>query len=424
MTGYVYWPESGKDGSLNFVGYNHCISILRKAAGDFVSSAAPNGARCRLYCNIPWHHDPKGLKKDGLPLVAYTMFEATKLPNNWRDFLNRHCAAVIVPTRHVRDCFRLSGVTVPMKVATLGVDPEEFSYLEIEPHEGYNFLWQGHNYDPGGRKGAGFVEQAFRELREEGRIGDDATLRLKYRPHKHFSVEMDHIPMGGNIFHVSATLSPAEMRNLYGTTDCCINASHGEGFGFIPLEQMAMGRPVILTDWSFGFAKPAYCLPVNYDLRPSPVHWCHKHISWGRWGYDWRWSQLIKEHMMPPLITKPANGEYEYGADLKPVRSKRTLKKTLIRAVATAQEAIGFYWDPLKSKRHTILFEHPGYDAWIDMKDLKQKMSWCYNLQETYRTMGRHASEYVKREWNLDRVRKEFINAITELSHEGVIANG
>ena len=420
MTGCVYWPESGKDGNLNFVGFNHCISILRKAAGDLVSPSA-NGARCRLYCNIPWHHDPASLKRDGLPLVAYTMFEATKLPNHWRDFLNRHCAAAIVPTLHVRDCFRLSGVTIPLKVATLGVDPDEFGYIEPQPHEGYNFLWQGHNYDPQGRKGAGFAEQAFRELRQEGRIGHDATLRLKYRPHQHFNVEMDHLPMGDNVFHICGTLIPERMRQLYETTDCCINTSHGEGFGFIPLEQMAMGRPVILTDWSFGFAERAYCVPVRYDLKPSPVHWCHKHFSWGRWGYDWTWGALIHERMIPKRMSKPANGEMEYGVDLKPVPSKRTLRKTMIRALATIQQKTGFYWNPMKSKRHTVLFEHPGYDAWIDLEDLKTKMEWCYRMPELYRTTGKGAAEYVKRQWGLDRVRKEFTNAITELTQEGVI---
>lgn len=419
MRGWVYWPESGGAGACNFVGYNHAIGLLQKAVGDFISPTSLVNAKCRLYCNIPWHHNPSELKKDKLPLVAYTMFEATKLPNHWRNFLNKHCIAIIVPTDHCKQMFRLSKVTRPIKVAALGVDEAEKSYIPIQEHEGYNFLWQGHNYDPAGRKGGGFVEQAFKELKREERIGQDAALFLKYRPHEDYPTEMDFVPVGDNIFHISMTMSIEKLNELYRMTDCCVNPSHGEGFGLIPLEQMAIGRPVLLTNWSFPFINDNYNIPINYEMKKSPVRWCHKHFSFGKFGYDYTWNKLLREHYLPFLIPEPANGEIEVGPNFVETRSEKTLKKTLIRAVSKTQKFLRLYRQPNK-KTYTIMFEHPGYDAWVNIEDLKNKMEQCYNHKAFYAEMGRRASQYVLNNWGLDRIKREFTNAIKEFYQEGV----
>lgn len=424
MRGWVYWPECGASGELNFIGYNHAVSIIRRAVGDVISSDRLENAKCRLYCNIPWHHNPKQLKKEGLPLVAYTMFEATKLPNHWRDFLNKECAAAIVPTRHCRDMFRISGVKIPIEISSLAIDEDEIKPIPIKDHAGYNFLWQGHNYDPNGRKGAASVETAFRELISEGTIGKDCSLFMKYRPHKQFPTEMDFVPMGQNIFHISGTLPRDKINELYSIVDCCVNATHGEGFGFIPLEQMAIGRPVICTDWSFPFLDPDACYPVQYDLKPSPVNWCFKHFSFGRWGFDYTWNGLIHENMMPFLRQKPANGEIEYGiapdGKFGEVKSKRTFKKTMQCLAADIQKATGFYWKP-NAPRHTFLFEFQGYDAWINQEDLKNKMAECYNNQDAAREKGGRASRYAFENWGFKRAGNEFKAAIKNLCQKGVI---
>lgn len=421
MGALVYWPEASRDSAIDFVGFNHCVTLLLKAAGDSISPAVLPSCRCRLYCNIPWHHNPKHLKSSGLPLVAYTMFESTKLPNTWRDFLQEHCDAILVPTRHVRDCFRLSGITKPIKVVSLGIDPEDHGFIPRDATDTrYNFLWQGHNYDREGRKAAGLVERAFTELRKEKRLGDDAWLYLKYRPHQRWSLEIDFLHVGGNITHISRTLSIERLQRLYRMTDCCVNPSHGEGFGLIPLEQMAMGRPVLLTDWSFPFADKRYNVPLDYDLGESPVDWCQKHLAWGRWGYTYNSGGLIAEHIMPSAIRRPANGDMEYGPGGKAEMAPRTIKGTLINWAADWQSRLGLLWQPNLPK-HRIMFEHPGYDAHVKLADLKNKMADCYERRAHYAALGAHAAHWVKKEWNLTRIKREFDQALLELAAEGVL---
>lgn len=416
----IFWPDVSERNAIDYVGYNHAIKLLLRAAGDMITPAVTSESLCRLYCNIPWHHDPASLKREGLPLVAYTMFEATKLPTRWTRFLNDHCRAVIVPTLTVRDIFRISGVQVPIKIVSLGVDTEAKRPIERKPDGLYTYLWQGHTYDPNGRKGAGIAERAFVELRNEGRIGRNARLFMKYRPHQDWGMEIDNLEVGDNIVHIGRTLSPEAMEKLMSQTDCCINPSRGEGFGLIPLEQMAAGRPVLLTGWSYPFVNHKYNVPLRYDMKPSPVRWCHRHFSFGRWGLEYNLNGMIRVHMMPKLRARRSNGDDEYGVDLKPVRSRYTLRNALYNKTVDFQERIKLFWRP-NLARHEIMFESPGYDAEVNIDDLKNRMEDCYHDPARYAEMGHRAALWVRESWGLNRIRKQLIQAINEFQTEGVL---
>lgn len=417
----IYYPE-GDGKALDFVGYNHAIGLLMKAAGGLISPRLSNSAVCRLYINIPWHHNPESLKIGILPLVAYTMFESTRLPSAWTNFLNKHCAAVLVPSQFCKDAFQMSGVIRPIKIVPLCIDPEEFSYVEPKKHEGFNFLWCGHHYDPYGRKAAGIVEQAFRELKRDGILPDNCSLFMKYKPHPKFPLEIDWLHIGGGIFHIALRMDKQPIKDMYSITDCCINPSHGEGFGFIPAEQMAMGLPVILTNWSFPFINPEYNIPADYDLAPSAVTWPYKHFEFGRWGFNYNRGRLIKEYLLPRLLNEPATGEMEYGADMKPTKSKWTLGKQIIKWIAKAQLKSGFYFNPQATdKKYTLLFERNGYDAWVKLDDLKKKMADVYHNQEGYRAMGKRASQFIAREYSLAKTNAALERAMTELITEKVL---
>lgn len=416
----VYWPEAKRNAKVPFVGYNHAVGIVLRAVGDLASPTPQDSCKCRLYFNIPWHHNPSELKSSGLPLVAYTMFESTKMPRAWTKFLNKHFAACIVPTQFCADVFRMSGVRIPIKISTLGVDSNEYSPVVRDMTEGYNFLWQGHNYDPLGRKGAGIAEQAFRELKCEGKLPLDSKLYMKYRAHRDFDMEMHYLDTGDGVIHVCATLPKNEMVKLYQRVDCCVNTTRGEGFGLIPIEQMAMGFPVILTGWSFPFIDERYNMRLKYMLEKSPVRWCHRHISWGKWGFDYNITRLQVDHHIPKLLEHMNVGGNEYGPDLKPIPAKRTLSGKLRDAVIWMQRKSQFYWKP-NHARHYLMFEHPGFDAQVDKQDLKDKMLYAVEHREEMKEMGKRASQWVHSEWNLERVGREFTLAINQLQQEGVI---
>jgi len=417
----IYWPESqGK--KCSFVGYNHAIGLLAKALNGCITSN-PDEADFRIYYNIPWHHNPEELKLPGKPLIVCTMFECTKIPSTWVKFLNKHADAILVPSQFNLDVFKMSGVKKPIKVVSLCVDQEEFSYLPIKEHEGFNFLWQGHNYDPNGRKGAALVEKAFRELREEGVFGEDVKLYLKYRPYEDFKVEIDRLEVEPGIIHISSTLSEDEMRELYSTIDCCINTSRGEGFGFIPLEQMAMGRPVIITDWSYPYLDLPGCFRVKYELKKSPVIWLYKHMAFTKQHIEWNLGKGLKEIRLPNYTKRVSNGDLEFGVKGWS-RSKKSVWKSIRNLLADLHEKSGFYWKPGKHKRFTLMLEKKGYDAEVDIDDLKNYMVFMYRDKEALNKKSKEISDAAISKWGMHKMKIEFLLAIEELKRINIIRGG
>lgn len=425
----IYWPEAfGKE--LNFVGYNRAVKQLQKALGDIVSDKIYLNTKARLYCNIPFHHDPKSLKVTTVdfnqpcrkvPTIAYTMFESTQLPKSWAKFLNKHIDAIITPTQFCADVFRLSGVTIPIKVACLGIDRDEFKYIPPVEHEGFNFFWQGHNYDPNGRKGAKFVEQAFKELRAEGHFNESIRLYLKYRPHQNFPISLANVEVEPGIIHFSETLSREAMNALLSIMDCCVNPSRGEGFGYIPLEQASIGRPVIVTDWSYPYANDDFCIKVRYDLKKSPTIWCYKHIAINGLGIEYNSGYDLKYLRLPKRMQRVPNGCYEFGANGKEEYIGKSIWKTIYNFIVGLHEKSRFYQDVSRKFRYELKFESTGYDAEVNIQDLKNKMLHVYKNKESYASMGPQTSESALSAWSLERIRNEFVQALTELTEEGAI---
>lgn len=63
-------------------------------------------------------------------------------------------------------------------------------------------------------------------------------------------------------------LSTQELHELYASSDCYVSLHRSEGFGFTVAEAMAMGIPVISTDYSgtAEFVDPVNCWPVPYEI--------------------------------------------------------------------------------------------------------------------------------------------------------------
>lgn len=414
----LYWPEAYGD-EVNFVGYNRAVKqIFKSTQNSFTQCTAD--ADARLYCNIPYHHDPKQLKKSGLPLIAYTMFESTKMPGSWVNFLNKHVDGIIVPTQFCKDIFRMSGVKRPIKIATLGVNSNEFHFIEPKEHEGFNFLWQGHHYDPTGRKGAGLVERAFKELHASGLI-PSSKLILKYRPHENFPIKINGLEAEPGIIHISDTISRSEMNNLLSTTDCCVNPSRGEGFGYIPLEQLACGLPTIVTNWSFPYINLPGCIPVDYDLKQSPTKWCYKHIALSGIGLEHNFGNAFKIHRFPKKMRHVSNGCVEVGRNGAETVVNKTLFKSILNTIADIHAKSGLYQDLRRRWRFELMFESNGLDAEANINSLKNEMLFVYKNVNLYKKKAREISETALKSFGMDRIKTEFERAINEFKTEGVI---
>ena len=189
-------------------------------------------------------------------LVAYTMFEATKLPRGWVEILNTYATAVVVPCEWNAEVFRANGVTRPICLARWGIDPRD--YFPLARHravtEPYTFLWSG---TPDRRKGWDVTYRAFRQT-----FGASNTVRLilHFRQKPAWLTGVDD----ANVEFVEGLLDVAQQRALLQRADAYVFPSRGEGWGSPPREAAATGLPVIATNFG-GLAEEIarWALPLH-----------------------------------------------------------------------------------------------------------------------------------------------------------------
>lgn len=135
-----------------------------------------------------------------------------------------------------------------------------------------------HVGEPAPRKCGQMVFDAFLNLFKDS---DDVTLTIKtngytsirYDPHiPGILLTPDDFP---NVKLINQNVSEEEMVSLYHNHDVLLYPSYGEGFGFIPIQGLATGMPVIFnSDWA-PYSK--YDLGLKIEDRLVPTLWQAMH---------------------------------------------------------------------------------------------------------------------------------------------------
>lgn len=173
--------------------------------------------------------------------IIYTMFESTKIPDDWREYL-KAADLVLVPSKWCQEVFAKGGVK--SSVVPLGYDDHAFTYKEHhnrrDAGEVFTFLhYNGYNI----RKG--FIEliQAFKaEFEPDEPVRLVIKTNLKNPP---FPFIKEKYP---NIDVINSEVTATELGAICQNADCFVFPSRGEGFGITPLEAMATGCPVIVPN--------------------------------------------------------------------------------------------------------------------------------------------------------------------------------
>lgn len=238
----------------------------------------------------PKHLPPIAPKKSDLPTLAvsppfllrrfeptartavFTMWETDTLPAADVTVLNR-AGLVIVPSRWQVECFRRSGVTVPMEVAPLGYDPLVFHDDGTYP-DVCTFGTAGALVAGGVRKNAQRMIDLFREAFP---TESDVRLRVKISPNSP-AVDTYDDP---RVDLIRATLPYSALAAWYRSLTAYVNGSFGEGFGLHLIEAMACGRPLVTTNYSglTSFFNPSVGYAVGHRLVPVA-----NDVYTGRWA--------------------------------------------------------------------------------------------------------------------------------------------
>lgn len=215
--------------------------------------------------------------------IQYTPWESTVLPDGWLDYFNQ-ADELWTPSPVIAEWYRDAGVTSEVKVYEHGID-HRWSPGEPKSKIDGKFVFLHHG-SPAPRKGAQDAVNAFLELYD----GDpNMLLVLK----SHGVTEARILDKAGNIVGdiynhpnikvIERVMELDELIDLYRSVDCMIYPGYGEGFGFIPLQALATGLPVICTEaWA----------PYRRFLDPR--------LSLGSTLVESPWPQLHQGKMFQP----------------------------------------------------------------------------------------------------------------------------
>jgi glycosyltransferase involved in cell wall biosynthesis/ubiquinone/menaquinone biosynthesis C-methylase UbiE len=239
--------------------------------------------------------------------IGRTMFETDRLPEGWAHACNQ-MDAVWVPGEFNRQTFAFSGVAPEkLRIVPGAIDLTPYSpdvpALRIDGAKGYNFLAL---FDWTLRKGWDVLLRAFAE---EFHPDEDVSLIIKTHSSMGYTVQaivdqaahylshdlgldLNRLPA---IIFQDTNIPDALMPALYKAADCYVMPTRGEGWGRPFMEAMAMGLPVIGTNWSgqTAFMTPENSLLLDYTLVEVPeVAWRETPTYRGH-----RWAEPSRTHL-------------------------------------------------------------------------------------------------------------------------------
>jgi GT2 family glycosyltransferase len=226
--------------------------------------------------------------------IGFTMLEVDGVPTDWVAAANR-MDEVWVPSTFNAETFRQSGVTRPIHVIPLGIDPGYFnpSITSYRLGDIFTFLSL---FEWGERKAPEILLRAFNaEFRRE----EDVVLICKTSNQDHLIhvrakvARLGLDPCGGRIIFSENEIIPTSQRAaLYRSADCFVLSTRGEGWGLPLLEAMGCGLPVIATDWSAprDFMNETNAYPVQVKRLVSAEARCPYY-------HGFQWAEPSFEHL-------------------------------------------------------------------------------------------------------------------------------
>lgn len=222
-------------------------------------------APIQLNFTQPWYYQWEN--RDNQLKIGYTPWESTKLWETWPEYMNL-MDEVWATNDFTAEVFKANGVEKPIHVYEHGIEPIWTPFNRGTPRK-IKFLHVG---EPAMRKNGQMVYDAFYDL-----FGNDDNYSLTIKAngfstirHHRDGIFDEPINACRNVNLITEVLDIEDLINLYHNHHILVYPSYGEGFGFIPIQAMATGMPVIMnTSWA-SYKRFVVTEPVEDKLIESP----------------------------------------------------------------------------------------------------------------------------------------------------------
>lgn len=226
-----------------------------------------------------YHHPYSITRLDNPIKIIYTMFESTRIPQDWREYLDA-ADLILVPSKFCAEVFAREGYNT--RIVNLGFDdltfrlPDEPRPIKRDTHEVFNFL----HYDAFNKR-KGFQE-LFKAFVKEFDPSEPVRMIFKTtRKQSPLPIMPSQYP---NIEIILGATSDEELAKLCHRSDAFVFPSMGEGFGITPLEAMGTGLPVIVPN-AHGISEyfhPDYMYQVQHHEDAPAIYARYKNQDVGR----------------------------------------------------------------------------------------------------------------------------------------------
>ena len=252
------------------------------------------------------------LPDDGRKRVFFTMWDTNRLPLKGVENLNR-MSHVIVPSEWNASLFNASGVNAPLSISQLGIDTSVYNY--VPPNVDGPCV-----FGTGGRQTAGGIRKNIHELIAvfTRAFPDQKDVRLHL---KTFPDEATVKTFDPRVKITNAFLSPRNMAVWYAELTAYVSFSNSEGWGLMPQQAMAVGRPTIAP--KFGGMREYFDEGVGYpvDYRLVPCGGIYAQDTFSAGGY---WAKVDEDALIEQMRWVYANRGHAH--ELGKTASERALR--------------------------------------------------------------------------------------------------